>query len=84
MKKVVLSLESISQTVIQCIDKMIRKKIQTKTVFQKSAIISDVNIKLLFLNYVMKCIPVERFQAKQKLVWYLLMAFLLQYQTKEN
>lgn len=84
MKKVVLSLESISQTVIQCIDKMIRKKIQTKTVFQKSAIISDVNIKLFFLNYVKKCIPVERFQAKQKLVWYLLMAFLLQYKTKEN
>lgn len=84
MKKVVLSLESISQTVIQCIDKMIRKKIQTKTVFQKSAIISDVYIKLLFLNYVKKCIPVARFQAKQKLVWYLLMAFLLQYKTKEN
>lgn len=66
------------------IDKMIVKKIQTKTVFQKSAIISDVNIKLFFLNYVKKCIPVERFQAKQKLVWYLLMAFLLQYKTKEN
>lgn len=30
------------------IDKMLRKKIQTKTVFQKSAIISDVNIKLFF------------------------------------
>lgn len=45
--------------------------------------ILDVN-KLFFKNYVKKCIPVERFQAKQKLVWYLLMAFLLQYKTKEN
>lgn len=30
------------------IDKMLRKKIRTKTVFQKSAIILDVNIKLFF------------------------------------
>lgn len=30
------------------IDKMIRKKIQTKTVFQKSAIISDLTLNFFF------------------------------------
>lgn len=61
---------------------MICKTFQRAT-FSHSEKYNNFRCQLKLLSkYVSKYIPVERFQAKQKLVWYLLMAFLLQYAKK--